>query len=186
MLSSLGFCCTHLGPFMCMLRNWYLFQLADALFNTADRGHGPQRVRVQSTEAVLSADLQKGHHSSLLWTTQTDRFNTCFQISINNLMRKNNLQQHLNAGCIEYLVNIVVNISQYNYINVFTIFLCCVNMWIGTSCKSCVCVCQGQGQGFFICHMINYTGYNQKWNVGQIRSAQWTVQRIKKNIKNKK
>ncbi len=34
-------------------------------------------------------------------------------------------------------------------------------------------------QGFFICHMINYTGYNQKWNVGQIRSAQWTVQRIK-------
>ncbi len=39
---------------------------------------------------------------------------------------------------------------------------------------------QGQGQGFFICHMINYTGYNQKWNVGQIRSAQWTVQRIKK------
>ncbi len=35
-------------------------------------------------------------------------------------------------------------------------------------------------QGFFICHMINYTGYNQKWNVGQIRSAQWTVQRIKK------
>ncbi len=21
-------------------------------------------------------------------------------------------------------------------------------------------------QGFFICHIINYTGYNQKWNVG--------------------
>ncbi len=38
-------------------------------------------------------------------------------------------------------------------------------------------------QGFFICHIINYTGYNQKWNVGQIRSAQWTVQRIKKYIK---
>ncbi len=38
---------------------------------------------------------------------------------------------------------------------------------------------QGYGQGFFICHMINYTGYNQKWNVDQIRSAQWTVQRIK-------
>ncbi len=37
-------------------------------------------------------------------------------------------------------------------------------------------------QGFFICHMINYTGYNQKWNVGRIRSAQWTVQRIKKII----
>ncbi len=36
-------------------------------------------------------------------------------------------------------------------------------------------------QGFFICHMINYTGYNQKWNVGQIRSTQWTVQRIKNN-----
>ncbi len=35
-------------------------------------------------------------------------------------------------------------------------------------------------QGFFICHMINYTGYNQKWNVVQIRSAQCTVQRIKK------
>ncbi len=33
-------------------------------------------------------------------------------------------------------------------------------------------------QGFFICHIINYTGYNQKWNVGQIRSAQWTVQNI--------
>ncbi len=48
-----------------------------------------------------------------------------------------------------------------------------------------LCQCQGQGQGFFICHMINYTGYNQKWNVGQIRSAQWTVQRIKK-IKIKK
>ncbi len=43
---------------------------------------------------------------------------------------------------------------------------------------------QDKVQGFFICHMINYTGYNQKWNVGQIRSAQWTVQRIKK-IKNK-
>ncbi len=41
-------------------------------------------------------------------------------------------------------------------------------------------------QGFFICHMINYTGYNQKWNVGQIRSAQWTVQRIKKIKKKKK
>ncbi len=26
-------------------------------------------------------------------------------------------------------------------------------------------------QGFFICHMINYTGYNQKWNVGQIKSG---------------
>ncbi len=99
MLSSLGFCCTHLGPFMCMLRNWYLFQLADALFNTADRGHGPQRVRVQSTEAVLSADLQKGHHSSLLWTTQTDRFNTCIQISINNLMRKNYLQPSVTFEC---------------------------------------------------------------------------------------
>ncbi len=36
-----------------------------------------------------------------------------------------------------------------------------------------------QGQGSFICHMINYTGYNQKLNVDQIRSAQWTVQRIK-------
>ncbi len=35
-------------------------------------------------------------------------------------------------------------------------------------------------QGFFICHMINYTGYNQKWNVHQIRSAQWTVQKNKK------
>ncbi len=36
-------------------------------------------------------------------------------------------------------------------------------------------------QGFFIRHIINYTGYNQKWNVNQIRSAQWTVQ----NNKNK-
>ncbi len=34
-------------------------------------------------------------------------------------------------------------------------------------------------QGFFICHIINYTGYNQKWNVSQIRSAQWTVQKNK-------
>ncbi len=34
-------------------------------------------------------------------------------------------------------------------------------------------------QGFFICHIINYTGYNQKWNVNQIRSAQWTVQKNK-------
>ncbi len=25
-----------------------------------------------------------------------------------------------------------------------------------------------QGQGFFICHIINYTGYNQKWNVDYI------------------
>ncbi len=24
------------------------------------------------------------------------------------------------------------------------------------------------------CHIINYTGYNQKWNVNQIRSAQWS------------
>ncbi len=31
-------------------------------------------------------------------------------------------------------------------------------------------------QGFFIRHMINYTG---KWNVNQIRSAQWTVQKNK-------
>ncbi len=34
-------------------------------------------------------------------------------------------------------------------------------------------------QGFFIRHIINYTGYNQKWNVNQIRSAQWTVQKNK-------
>ncbi len=34
-------------------------------------------------------------------------------------------------------------------------------------------------QGFFICHIINYTGYNQKWNVNQIRSTQWTVQKNK-------
>ncbi len=37
-------------------------------------------------------------------------------------------------------------------------------------------------QGFFICHIINYTGYNQKWNVNQIRSAQWTVQKNKNKI----
>ncbi len=35
-------------------------------------------------------------------------------------------------------------------------------------------------QGFFIRHIINYTGYNQKLNVNQIRSAQWTVQKNKK------
>ncbi len=38
-------------------------------------------------------------------------------------------------------------------------------------------------QGFFICHIINYTGYNQKWNVDQIRSAQWAVQKNKNYIK---
>ncbi len=38
-------------------------------------------------------------------------------------------------------------------------------------------------QGFFICHIINYTGYNQKWNVDQIRSAQWTVQNNTNYIK---
>ncbi len=37
-------------------------------------------------------------------------------------------------------------------------------------------------QGLFIRHIINYTGYNQKWNVNQIRSTQWTVQKNKKNI----
>ncbi len=43
-------------------------------------------------------------------------------------------------------------------------------------------------QGLFICIFVytkirlfiriilNYTGYNQKWNVNQVRSAQWTVQ----------
>ncbi len=34
-------------------------------------------------------------------------------------------------------------------------------------------------QGLFIRHIINYTGYNQKRNVNQIRSAQWTVQKNK-------
>ncbi len=34
-------------------------------------------------------------------------------------------------------------------------------------------------QAFFICHILNYTGYNQKWNVNQVRSAQWTVQKNK-------
>ncbi len=38
-------------------------------------------------------------------------------------------------------------------------------------------------QGFFIRHIIYYTGYNQKWNVNQIRSAQWTVQKNKNNMK---
>ncbi len=41
------------------------------------------------------------------------------------------------------------------------------------------CLPRFKVQGFFICHIINYTWYNQKWNVDQIRSAQWTVQRIK-------
>ncbi len=60
-----------------------------------------------------------------------------------------------------------------------------LSIWI-VSCKSCAfmsSIGKFKVQGFFICHMINYTGYNQKWNVGQIRSAQWTVQRIKKNKK---
>lgn len=60
---------THLAPFKCMLGNGYLFQLADALFHTADRGDGPERVSVQRTEAVLPADLQQSHHSTLLWRT---------------------------------------------------------------------------------------------------------------------
>ncbi len=34
-------------------------------------------------------------------------------------------------------------------------------------------------QGLFIRHKLNYTGYNQKWNVNQVRSAQWTVQKKK-------
>ncbi len=34
-------------------------------------------------------------------------------------------------------------------------------------------------QDFFICHIINYTEYNQKWNENQIRSTQWTVQNNK-------
>ncbi len=38
-------------------------------------------------------------------------------------------------------------------------------------------------QGFFIRHILNYTGYNQKWNVNQVRSAQWTVQKNKNKIK---
>ncbi len=32
-------------------------------------------------------------------------------------------------------------------------------------------------QGLFIRHILNYTGYNQKLNVNQVRSAQWTVQK---------
>ncbi len=36
-------------------------------------------------------------------------------------------------------------------------------------------------QGFFICHIINYTGYNQKWNV--IKSGPLSGQC--KRIKNK-
>ncbi len=38
-------------------------------------------------------------------------------------------------------------------------------------------------QGLFIRHILNYTGYNQKWNVNQDRSAQWTVQKNKNVIK---
>ncbi len=38
---------------------------------------------------------------------------------------------------------------------------------------------QGQGQGLFIPHILNYTGYNQKLNVNQVRSTQWTVQKNK-------
>ncbi len=32
-------------------------------------------------------------------------------------------------------------------------------------------------QGFFICHIINYTGYNQKWNVNKPGPFSWTVQK---------
>ncbi len=32
-------------------------------------------------------------------------------------------------------------------------------------------------QGLFIRHILNYTGYNQKLNVNQVRSAQWTVEK---------
>ncbi len=33
-------------------------------------------------------------------------------------------------------------------------------------------------QGFFIGHILNYTEYNQQWNVSQVRSTQWTVQNM--------
>ncbi len=34
--------------------------------------------------------------------------------------------------------------------------------------------CWFKVQGFFICHMINYTGYNQKWNVVNVGSTSTT------------
>ncbi len=46
-----------------------------------------------------------------------------------------------------------------------------------------ICNFKVKVQGFFIRHIINYTGYNQKLNVNQIRSAQWTVQKNTNDIK---
>lgn len=44
----------------------HLVQLVDALLHAADGGHRPQSVSIEVSEAVLSADLKQGHHSSLL------------------------------------------------------------------------------------------------------------------------
>ncbi len=103
--------------------------------------------------------------------------------------------------CCEYLQCVslfgcVVSVcSVFLYLVVLWVFAVCFFIWLCCECLQCVSlfgcvvsVCSAfiwlcsRFQGFFICHMINYTGYNQKWNVGQIRSAQWTVQRIKKKI----
>ncbi len=37
-------------------------------------------------------------------------------------------------------------------------------------------------QGFFICHIINYTGYNQKWNVIESGPLSGQCKRIKKEL----
>ncbi len=48
--------------------------------------------------------------------------------------------------------------------------------------KNCKCFnllfSNSKVQGFFIGHILNYTEYNQQWNVSQVRSTQWTVQNM--------
>ncbi len=78
------------------------------------------------------------------------------------------------SGCISVLLYSILLVLHFGSIELYFSLLYCILQYY------CRFIGQGQGQGFFICHMINYTGYNQKWNVVQIRSAQWTVQRIKK------
>ncbi len=50
---------------------------------------------------------------------------------------------------------------------------CFTIMWGGLSSTTT------KVQGLFIRHILNYTGYNQKRNVNEVRSAQWTVQKNK-------
>ncbi len=66
------------------------------------------------------------------------------------------------------------------HIPLHPVFISCQLLFYKTlSAKMFICrfpwLLIDQGQGLFIRHILNYTGYNQKWNVNQVRSAQWTV-----------